>query len=316
MPNPYFDALNYGTPLNSTSINYFFDNGGGGSWNAYERQQFALALQQWADVANISFAEVNNLAASNFQLTQISGAQMAAQTGSSSVLGFFEFPVLGGARQTGTFNYEALGWDENNANGGLEQGGYGFVTILHEVGHGLGLAHPHDTAGSSGLIPGVRNNVDTDLGTNSLNQGIYTTMSYNDGRAADGLSPSTNPGSGWQGGPMAFDIYAIQQLYGANTSFQTGNNVYELPTSNAIGSYYEALWDAGGTDTIVNNSGKSALIDLNAATLISGDPNAGGILSTVAGVYGGYTIANGVVIENATGGWGLIPLLATAPTMC
>jgi serralysin len=37
--------------------------------------------------------------------------------------------------------------------------------------------------------------------------------------------------------------------------------------------------------------------------LITG-PNAGGYISSVAGIYGGFTIANGVVIEDAIGGSG------------
>ena len=45
-------------------------------------------------------------------------------------------------------------------------------------------------------------------------------------------------------------------------------------------------------------------IDLRAATLAGDDPNAGGFLSQHTGVAGGFTIANGVVIENAIGGNG------------
>jgi len=41
-------------------------------------------------------------------------------------------------------------------------------------------------------------------------------------------------------------------------------------------------------------------IDLHAATLVNGDPNAGGFISQVAGIFGGFTIANGVTIENLT----------------
>ena len=43
-------------------------------------------------------------------------------------------------------------------------------------------------------------------------------------------------------------------------------------------------------------------IDLRAATLRAGDRNAGGFISRESDVAGGFTIANGVVIENATGG--------------
>ena len=32
--------------------------------------------------------------------------------------------------------------------------------------------------------------------------------------------------------PMLYDIAAIQYMYGANMSYNTGNNVYLLPDSN------------------------------------------------------------------------------------
>ena len=48
----------------------------------------------------------------------------------------------------------------------------------------------------------------------------------------------------------------------------------------------------------------NATIDLRAASLVFGDPIAGGAMSRVDGIFGGYTIANGVVIENAVGGKG------------
>ena len=59
-----------------------------------------------------------------------------------------------------------------------------------------------------------------------------------------------NSAFGIQATPMAFDVAAIQYLYGANTHFQTGNNIYRLPRSNTLGSSYSCIWDAGGIDTI------------------------------------------------------------------
>jgi Peptidase M10 serralysin C terminal len=53
-----------------------------------------------------------------------------------------------------------------------------------------------------------------------------------------------------------FDIYAVQQIYGANMSTRTGDTIYGFG-SNA-GSVYDfsvntspgiCIWDAGGTDT-------------------------------------------------------------------
>ena len=124
---------------------------------------------------------------------------------------------------------------------------------------------------------------------------------------------------------MAYDIAATQYLYGANTAFRTGNNVYLLPDSNnprpfirgepneagvpeAIiyqpdAAYWESIWDAGGVDELRYNGARNAILDLTAATL-DATVTSRGVLSYAAFIGGGYTIANGVVLENATGGGG------------
>ena len=56
---------------------------------------------------------------------------------------------------------------------------------------------------------------------------------------------------------------------------------------------------------------RDAQIDLLAATL-DYTPTGGGVVSFVHNVWGGYTIANGVVVENATGGSGNDVLLGNA----
>ena len=74
--------------------------------------------------------------------------------------------------------------------------------------------------------------------------------------------------------------------------------------SNAPGTTWQCIWDTGGTDTILYDGKKNATIDLRPASLVFGDPIAGGAISKVDGIFGGLTIANGVVIENAAGGSG------------
>ena len=140
-------------------------------------------------------------------------------------------------------------------------------------------------------------------GTGNLNQSIFTVMSYNGGWATgpQGLTPSANYGSA--GTLMALDIASLQQDYGVNTTYHTGNDTYALPVTNAAGTYYSCIWDAGGADTIRNTSALDSVIDLRAATLLQAE-GGGGYVSSVAGVNGGFTIARNAVIENAQGGSG------------
>jgi Ca2+-binding RTX toxin-like protein len=203
----------------------------------------------------------------------------------------------------GFFNYEGRGWDYTTSNGGLQIGGYGYFTIVHELGHAIGLAHPHDNGGGSTIWPGVTSAFDS-YGSNDLNQSIYTVMSYNTGwdklLDPDGKGISVY---GYNAGPSAFDIAAVQYLYGANNSYRTGNDTYTLPDANSAGTFWTCIWDAGGTDRIFYGGSKSVTIDLTAAT-IDNSPTGGGVLSYASAIQGGLTIANGVVIENAYGGFG------------
>jgi len=307
--NP-LDAITWGYTAPST-INVYFVPGGvtfddpfgspqtTSSWSASEQAQAMLAFEQFENVANVTFNVVTNPNQADFMMVE--------STDPASSLGYWG---VGGASVTingisfnnldghGVFYGGGQGWD----TGGLQQGGFGFITLIHEIGHGMGLAHPHDTGGSSTVMNGV-SSAFGDLGDFNLNQGIYTTMTYNDGwqTAPHGTSPSSD--YGYQGTPMAFDIAILQSLYGANTSYNTGNDFYQLPSSNGPGTFYSSIWDAGGNDAILHQGSQGAVIDLRPAPLTYSE-NGGGYVSYASGIHGGYTIANGAVIENALGGSG------------
>ena len=72
---------------------------------------------------------------------------------------------------------------------------------------------------------------------------------------------------------------------------------------NGPGNFYSSIWDAAGTDEIVYAGAQDANIDLRAATL-QYEEGGGGRVSYAHGLHGGFTIANGVTIENARSGAG------------
>jgi serralysin len=271
-----------------------------GAWDTFEQQQAMLAFDTFEAVANVSFNIVDDPLEANFFMLESMDL--------SDYAGYAAF--AGGSMTLDGISYDLDGWnvfDNDYVDGtwserGLLQGGSGFDVIIHEMGHSLGLAHPHDRGFGSSIMPGVHTSFD--LGDFNLNQGINTMMGYMDGWiAAPFWDPSKDQFIGAEATPMAFDIAVLQEKYGANTNTNAGDTIYDLPDSNAAGAFYSCIWDAGGTDTIRHNGNAAAVIDLRAASLAY-EYNGGGSVSYVSDIYGGFTIAANVDIENAIGGSG------------
>jgi serralysin len=257
-------------------------------WEDYEKAAAFTAFQQYENVIDVVFVEVDNKEDADFVLVAAATAPV--------ILGRMSPPGEPDEGQ-GEFNTAGVGWNE----AGLQQGGYGYVTLIHEFGHGMGLAHPHDTGGGSTVMNGVES--DSDPGVFNLNQGVFTTMSYRSGNPDGRNGGSDSDNYGYEGTLGAFDIAMLQQKYGANTTFASGNDVYTLKDVNAPGTFYAAIWDTGGVDQIRFDGAQDAVIDLRAASL-KYEEGGGGWVSDVEGIFGGFTIANGVRIENAKGGTG------------
>lgn len=306
--NPYLDTLIADRVFKrGVQISYAFLNServasgsdGGRTWTSSgATAAFEGALADWAAVANLNFRRwpFTYTGGSRDGITWVESLERLGS--SSSLLGQHSYPS--DPTQEGSFNIDHPYWSADNNR----RGGFSYLTFLHEIGHAIGLEHPHE----DNPFPGVTGQNDT--GDNGLNTALYTVMSYNE-QLPDG-SQSYSRAFGWQMSPGAFDIAAVQALYGANMSTGAGDNVYRLPDNNVTGTGFACIWDAGGNDWIsAEGSAGRSFINLNAATLQNA-PGGGGWLSQVQGIYGGFTIANGVTIENARGGSGADYIIGSA----
>jgi len=268
------------------TVGYGESTGSGEPWSPYysplsstDINAVRTALKSWANVANITFNETTD------NLTVVGDLRFAYTyvDAHSNAQAWAYFPL--GTPNSGDVWFNDLG---TSASEVWTLGSYEYLTVIHELGHALGLKHSFSQTGYNKQIMPA-----------DLDARMYTVMSYNAYPGIDtyfSYEPTT---------PMVLDIAAIQSLYGANTSYNSGNTNYVFSEQSI---YNETIWDAGGIDTFIYNSSSGGKINLTAGvdngSLMGLPVYIRDSFGNNLYVFYSIMIANGVVIENATGGSG------------
>ena len=278
----------------TTELNYFiYDNSttlgnyNAGNLFAEERAAYIASMNAYSSVANISFTESQNASDSHILWASLNNSD----SGGSDTFGWASPPNVSGSHLDSFGDPVGLttqNYTQYSSNGQLDNsnilspGSFYYITSIHELGHSLGLSHPHD----SNVFPGVSNSGDG--GDNGLNATPYTVMTYND-IGANEFVPDSFAYSGFLETLGAFDIAAIQYLYGPNSNASTGDDTYSLDTSTLNG--WNCIWDNGGQDVITAvGQTDSVSINLKNATL-ENSLGGGGFISRLGTQNIGYLIA-------------------------
>lgn len=259
--------LDGGAQIRGKTITYtFIDNGhpvglynnpkyefaepeGFSPFNAAQRTTAREAMRLWDDLIVTKLVEKNG-----------NGADIVlANTTTGPAQAWAYFGDNAGPRYQGDVWIASP--EANWTNAWLQYNGYGRTTLIHEIGHSLGLNHPGDYNYSDdndgdGEPDPITYEGDAYYAQDTMQ---FSIMSYFSPQKS-GAQPvdASLALIGYAQTPLLHDILAIQDKYGADPTTRAGATTYGFNSTAGNGVYdftqnlspFLSIYDAGGVDTL------------------------------------------------------------------
>lgn len=192
-----------------------------------------------ASAQNLFLAGLENLSSfTKLAFTQVEDSGSSAGTIRVAFTGIEDEDSVAWAYLPG--NYQAAGdiWvlSKNHSEDDIDFG----QTLIHELGHALGLKHPFEEENGFPALASEFDGVD------------YTVMSYN----ISARFPTATYADLWPQTYMYADILALQYMYGVDTVTTAGTDTYVYDQEDR---HYLTIWDYGGNDTFGVTGGTRAV---------------------------------------------------------
>ena len=234
----FIDGMLQGSRWESTSISLSLSDGvSGEAWRAPQTMAsyYTSAASQMVRYTNLSLSFVGEFDSPTAAFQ--SGSDLNLSIDANNLF-FSDARYWGRSHFPDDTNPLDRGDVYLNVNSGANQlptyapGSLGYFLLLHELGHSLGLKHPHDSGGTG-------RPTFTELAIEPFDYDLFTVMSYND---TDFDLVRYNPAT-----PMVLDVLALQHLYGVDQTTNSGNTQWTA-TGNSM---YQTWFDPAGVNSIV-----------------------------------------------------------------